>query len=279
MSWKSLTCVTVFCALLVGQAQAAPTLSVAGSADGANTLWTVSITPDAALLPGSMAVELSFEFPTTQGFVGFAVDGNWNENINGTVIENPGQNPYTGGVTDFVESHPNVASQLGGAGNVNAIFASLGSTLYPTGTTTPQTVLTFTTAGTSGTVNWGGFIAQDPGPNAPFFDVSGTATFPDSPIFIPGDFNGSGQVEAGDLNLVLDNWGQVTPPIPAMWTGDQPNGLIEAGELNAVLDNWGNVASGALTVSASVVPEPASIASLLGFAGLGVLMLRNRKSA
>ena len=97
MSWKSLTCVTVFCALLAGQAMAAPTLSVVGSAAGANTLWTVSVTPDAALLDGAMALELAIEFPTAQtlvgGEAGVTVSANGHETLLGVELQNPGANP------------------------------------------------------------------------------------------------------------------------------------------------------------------------------------------
>jgi hypothetical protein len=55
-----------------------------------------------------------------------------------------------------------------------------------------------------------------------------------------GDYNASGQVEQADLDLVLLNWGQATPPPPAGWTNDLPSGNVDQAELDGVLLNWGN---------------------------------------
>ncbi len=62
---------------------------------------------------------------------------------------------------------------------------------------------------------------------------------------LAGDFNNSGQVEQGDLDLVLQNWGRDTDTqgVPAGWTGDPADGLIEQSELDRVLQNWGNTAT------------------------------------
>src|SRR5690606_15665837 len=116
MSWKSLTCVTVFCALLAGQAMAVPTLTVTPSAAGANTLWTVAVTPDPTLFAAghrSMALELALEFPTTQLLEGtVTANADWMETISGVQIINPGMNPYTGTITEGPTSHPGVPSQI-----------------------------------------------------------------------------------------------------------------------------------------------------------------------
>ena len=91
---------------------------------------------------------------------------------------------------------------------------------------------------------------------------------------IIGDFNGSGQVEQGDLDLVLQNWGDDTDVtgLPAAWINDNDNvGQIEQTELDRVLTNWGNTS--APDFSGSSVPEPATFA-LLG--GLSLLGLRRR---
>lgn len=77
---------------------------------------------------------------------------------------------------------------------------------------------------------------------------------------LPGDFNGSGSVEQGDLNLVLNNWGRnvMTAGLPVGWIGGLPQGLVDQYELNTVLNNWGasevptsdvNVRSEAITQS------------------------------
>jgi len=67
----------------------------------------------------------------------------------------------------------------------------------------------------------------------------------------PGDFNGNGEVELGDLNLVLFNWNSGS--VPPQWVNQIPTDMVGLGELNAVLFNWGNMAL------AATVPEPTSL--------------------
>jgi Lectin C-type domain/PEP-CTERM motif len=82
--------------------------------------------------------------------------------------------------------------------------------------------------------------------------------------FIPGDFDGSHAVGAGDLNLVLNNWAATVPPVPSGWIGEQPPaGPIGASLLNRVLNNWGNAGGSGATIGA--VPEPATVV-LVGLA-------------
>lgn len=95
MSVKSLACIALLCALIAQSSQAAPTLSVfpLGLNGSNNREWAVDVTPDSALLPGSMAVELAFAVDSTELL---GVDVN-------TVIwdtANPGNNPFTGTVTN-----------------------------------------------------------------------------------------------------------------------------------------------------------------------------------
>ncbi|MEM8781304.1 MAG: hypothetical protein AAGE65_00485 [Planctomycetota bacterium] len=81
-----------------------------------------------------------------------------------------------------------------------------------------------------------------------------------------GDFNGSGRVEQGDLNLVLNNWGSDR--------GDWANAdgfasvQVDQEELNAVLNNWGAAAAPSFTANPGV-PEP-GVAALVGLAALTV---------
>ncbi|MEM8782794.1 MAG: PEP-CTERM sorting domain-containing protein [Planctomycetota bacterium] len=87
---------------------------------------------------------------------------------------------------------------------------------------------------------------------------------------IVGDYDDSGQVEQGDLNLVLNNWGTVAPFDP---NGDPfTTANVDQEELNRVLNNWG--ATAAPSFEGSAVPEPATAAVL---AGLGLLGLRRRR--
>ena len=59
-----------------------------------------------------------------------------------------------------------------------------------------------------------------------------------------GDYNASGQVEQGDLDLVLLNWGEPHDPAPDGWTNDLPTApAINQDELDGVLLNWGNTAT------------------------------------
>ncbi|TWT43414.1 hypothetical protein [Botrimarina hoheduenensis] len=68
----------------------------------------------------------------------------------------------------------------------------------------------------------------------------------------PGDFNGDGKVDNGDLNLLLGNWGSATVPVDWINGFDTP---VDNGELNALLGNWGFGVSVA-------VPEPTALAML-----------------
>ncbi|MEM8781302.1 MAG: hypothetical protein AAGE65_00475 [Planctomycetota bacterium] len=78
----------------------------------------------------------------------------------------------------------------------------------------------------------------------------------------PGDFDSSGQVEQGDLNLVLNNWGSDR----GAWAnaGGLVSTQVDQEELNAVLNNWGATAAPSFTANPSV-PEP-GVAVLSGLA-------------
>ncbi|MEM8783489.1 MAG: hypothetical protein AAGE65_11620 [Planctomycetota bacterium] len=85
-----------------------------------------------------------------------------------------------------------------------------------------------------------------------------------------GDYNDSGLVEQGDLNLVLNNWGSDTTidGVPDGWVNDLPAGIVDQAELNKVLNNWG-AGSGSL-VSGRTVPEPVGVAAAaFALAGCG----------
>lgn len=89
-----------------------------------------------------------------------------------------------------------------------------------------------------------------------------------------GDFDGDGQVAQGDLNLVLNNWGN-NAGIPAGWTAtDQLEGAVDQAELNRVLNNWGATEVPAFT-GGLAVPEP----TLGGLLVLGGLLMARRSHA
>ncbi|MEM1026505.1 MAG: hypothetical protein AAGJ38_00300 [Planctomycetota bacterium] len=91
---------------------------------------------------------------------------------------------------------------------------------------------------------------------------------------LQGDYNDSGAVEQGDLNLVLNNWGNTRtfadPGGTVFSTGN-----VDQEELNLVLNNWGN-ASVAPNFKGSAVPEPtaATLSLMIGIP----LALRRRRS-
>lgn len=139
MSRKTLVCLFVLGALAAQSACAAPSMSVAPlGIFGGNREWLVSVQPDAALFSnnppngvgGSLAVELAFSIddPTDLLSVAIADPSSW-------PAANPGNNPFTGGVTfgtyiDLINDRT---------------FAAYGSTYFTTGT--PKPFLKITTAG------------------------------------------------------------------------------------------------------------------------------------
>ncbi len=88
---------------------------------------------------------------------------------------------------------------------------------------------------------------------------------------LEGDFNGNGSIEQGDLDLVLNNWGQAGSRATVGLYGYGP-GAVDQSALDAVLNNWGSVS--APNFQGSPVPEPA----MLGLGGLAVVGLTRRRS-
>ncbi len=82
-------------------------------------------------------------------------------------------------------------------------------------------------------------------------------------VSLPGDYNGNGQVEQGDLDLVLQNWGLDIGGggVPGGWINDLPEGLVDQAELDGVLQNWGS--SSVPDFRGHTLPEPALGAVLL----------------
>jgi hypothetical protein len=81
--------------------------------------------------------------------------------------------------------------------------------------------------------------------------------------FIPGDYNGNGQVEQADLDLVLLGWGDIGPKDG--WNGWGIQASIAQDELDGVLLNWGTLAP---EPSAPPVPEPSAVVLALIMSGL-----------
>lgn len=266
MSWKKTALAALICGLMISPALAqGPTVTVDGTDNGATTDWTVSFTPDGNLFNttsqgtgGSIATEFSIEIADgTLNAGSVTVSGDFMETINGTPIVNPGNDPYIAAISTGITTHSSVAAVLG-TGTVDAIFAPLGSTFFTSATS--QLAISFTTT-SADDVTFGGLAAQD----GQVFTLA-TATASPTSGGIPADYNNSGLVGIGDLNLVLNNFGVNTPPVPAGWVNDLPDGVIEITELNNVLNNFGNTA-GSLTGGAPV-PEPASGLALLGLVAM-----------
>ena len=52
---------------------------------------------------------------------------------------------------------------------------------------------------------------------------------------VPGDFDGDGDVDAGDLATLLSEWG----PCEGCTSDLEGDGVVDAGDLAVLLGNWG----------------------------------------
>ena len=189
---------------------------MAGSDDMGNSTWLVEITPDTSLFTngeGSLAAEIGFILSEDATFL----DATVNESV--WAFETFGSNPFTETITAGLSLGENEA------------FASFGSDPV----SGPVELLTFTTAGSSGTLEWGGYtidaglvgeftgarIAQA-GIN--FDDIIGSAPL----VANPGDCNNDGVVNADDLQC-------------ACGTGVIDSVLEQTGLLRGDLDGNGEV--------------------------------------
>ncbi len=84
---------------------------------------------------------------------------------------------------------------------------------------------------------------------------------------LPGDLNGDGAVNSGDLDIVRGAWGQSVTP-GCLPCGDaNGDGVVNSGDLDIVRANWG------MTAAAAAVPEPGTWFLLLA-AGLALAVRR-----
>ncbi len=101
------------------------------------------------------------------------------------------------------------------------------------------------------------------------------------PAGIEGDYNNSGQVEQGDLDFVLQNWGDTDISDVTGWVnfvglpGGNIGGQVEQTELDLVLTNWGDTT--APDFAGSSVPEPTTLA-ILGLGGVGFFSRRRNRA-
>ncbi|MGD9637325.1 MAG: hypothetical protein AB7G28_21895 [Pirellulales bacterium] len=143
MSRTHFACLALLLAFAANAVHAAPIMTVAPlGLNGGNREWLVSIAPDASLfnnnppngVGGSLAVELAFSIddPTDLLSVAIADPASW-------PLANPGNNPYTGGITDGI--YIDLINDRS--------FAAYGSTYFTTGTS--KSFLKITTAGSGAT--------------------------------------------------------------------------------------------------------------------------------
>jgi hypothetical protein len=71
---------------------------------------------------------------------------------------------------------------------------------------------------------------------------------------LPGDYDGDGAVEQGDLDLVLLHWGQPAEATPPGWINNLPTGTVGQAQLDAVLLNWGETIDSPATASSRATP-------------------------
>jgi len=161
--------------------------------------------------------------------------------------------------------------QAGGASAnqlIEAFLGESGSLLAPSASLTLGNAYNTSTFGAAdGDLVFQFGIANGPLITAPVTYVTGAIT---------GDFDGNGSVGNSDLTLLLDNWGEAVPPVPAGWTGFQPTpGAVGNDELTALLDGWGDIA-GAGSLGVAAVPEPSSLL-LLSVAATAICVGRREK--
>ena len=90
------------------------------------------------------------------------------------------------------------------------------------------------------------------------------------PEFMPGDANGDGLVNASDASILSSNW---LTTLGATWTQADFNGDGAVNDIDATLlaANWSSSANAS-------VPEPSTLAGLLGLCLAGLLTSFHRES-
>jgi hypothetical protein len=311
MSWKSLVCAGLLCALAM-PAMADPGLRVidSGLNTSGNRVWTVSVKPDQSLFTttdlgtgGSVALELGFE----SGLTTLVDDGVNESNVaNGSnapndtwyyadvdgsgssqaIIEEEdyGRTPFVGGGTTSTSDGLEFTS-------TNQLFAALGSTFFTSaiidtldGTANDGyvPVLHIVTSGPFGWLDVSG--AYDPDypntldPLVPGYGLIAQASqdFPDfsSTAYIIGDTPGPGGTPDGDVDL--DDLLNVKNYFGVNNYGDADHdGDTDLDDLIAVKNFFTGSAPGAGAGAVAAVPEPTTVLLLvLGLVGVGFSRFR-----
>ncbi len=237
-----------------GNAWAQPSLIVSdqGANGAGNREWLVQVVPNAAPIPGAVSVELAFEV-STGSLVGATYDATPWEFLN------PGNNPFTGGVTLGLQTET-------GAGTV---FFSAGG--GPFTTTAPINTLTIETLGMGQTtLDWGGqtlltgqpfeYVGSRISQGGVNFDgIMGSLTAGESGV--TGDFNGDMLWNCSDIDALTNAVATMSTDLAFDMNGD---GQITFADVNDPVSGWLTV-GGANNTNTGGNPYLAGDANLDGF--------------
>lgn len=260
MSWKSVTYLAVSVVFVGSAAMAQPSLEIVdGGLNGSgNRVFDVIASP--AVDDRSLAMEVGFSVSGAN--ILSATSGSSWEDDGVDPVGNPGNNPFSGSVSDGVSVQANqtdVFAALGSAKLVSTGTYGNGDPMYPV-------ALSIEIDGQIGVVtasgDYGGLgrIAEA-GVNHDTYGGSGG---------IHGDYNKDNQVDIIDFGLFGADYGNVA----AASDFNKSGGPIDIIDFGIFGSNYGLTGAGG--GSGSAVPEPTSVALIgIALAGLAIRRLRS----